>query len=70
LEFLIAGAYDFFYIGNKIFELAGFPAFFSASIVHLNIKSLNFQSSLKWRGGFRLRSSGTSANRQLVRASE
>ena len=39
LEFLIAGAYDFFYIGNKIFELAGFPAFFFASIVHLNLKS-------------------------------
>jgi len=49
LEFLIAGAYDFFYIGKKIFEMAGSSAFFFVSIVHLNLKSLNLQSSLKWR---------------------
>jgi hypothetical protein len=65
LEFLIAGAYDFFYIGKKIFEMAGSSAFFFVSIVHLNLKSLNLHSN----GGLARRASIFSGVAQLVRAS-
>jgi hypothetical protein len=60
----------FFILVIRFLSWAGFPAFFFASIVLDNFKLSIRNSHLVWRGSFRLRSSGTSADRQLVRTSQ